>query len=143
MLKEIVNRDLVTIEPHQSVLEAARLMESRDVGCVLVLYNEKPRGLITDRDIVLRCVAHNLDISDTTVENILSESLATVHETDGFFDCIRKMREAGVRRIPVVDAGGKAVGIVTFDDLICVLGQELSTLTAAALPGGVAQLKAS
>lgn len=128
MLKEIVNRDLVTIEPHQSVLEAARLMEARGVGCVLVLYNEKPRGLITDRDIVLRCVAHNLDISDTTVENILTESLATVHETDGFFDAIRKMRDAGVRRIPVVNSSGKAVGIVTFDDLICILTQELSTL---------------
>ena len=78
--------------------EAARMMEERSVGCVLVLSNGKPRGLLTDRDIVLRCVAHNLDVSDTTVENILSEQLATVHETDGIFDCIVKMHSAGVRR---------------------------------------------
>ena len=143
MLMEIVNRDLVTVEPHQSVLEAARRMEERDVGCVLVLSNGKPRGLITDRDIVLRCVAHNLDISDTTVENILTESLATVHLTDGIFDCIRKMREAGVRRIPVVGDDGKAVGIVTFDDFICILSQELSALTEGPLLHSIKALKAS
>jgi CBS domain-containing protein len=134
MLKEIVNRDLVTLEPHQSVQDAAKLMEERGVGCVLVLSNGKPRGLLTDRDIVLRCVAHNLDVSDTTIENILSESLATVRETDGIFECIEKMHAAGVRRVPVVGADGKAVGVVCFDDLVRLLSQELSALAEGAAP---------
>ena len=132
MLKEIVNREFVTIEPHQTVREAARLMEEFGVGCVLVLSNGKPRGLITDRDIVLRCVAPNLDVSDTTVENILSESLATVHETDGIFDCITKMHAAGVRRIPVLGNDGKVIGLVCFDDLVRLLTQELSALADGA-----------
>jgi CBS domain-containing protein len=134
MLKEIVNRELVTLEPHQTVQEAARLMEERGVGCVLVLSNGKPRGLLTDRDIVLRCVAHNLDVSDTTIENILSERLATVRESDGIFECITKMHAAGVRRVPVVGADGKAVGVVCFDDLVRLLSQELSALAEGAAP---------
>ena len=134
MLKDIVSPDLVTVEPHATLMDVARLMESRNVGCVLVLSNGKPRGLITDRDIVVRCLAANLDANDTTVENVLTESLATCSENDGIFDCIRKMRSSGVRRMPVVDQAGKAVGIVTFGDLIAILSKELSVLSEAATP---------
>jgi CBS domain-containing protein len=135
MLKDIVNRDLVTIEPHETLLTVARLMEARDVGCVLVLnLNGKPRGLITDRDLVVRCVAKNLDLNDTTVENVLTESLVVCNQSEGFFDCIKKMRSAGVRRIPVVDDAGKAVGIVSFGDLMAVLSKELYALTETTTP---------
>lgn len=133
MLKEILEQQgerqrLVSLEADAKVSEAARLMAERDVGCVLVMSNRKPRGLITDRDIVVRCVARNLDVSDTTIENVMTESLETCRENDGIYDCILKMEKAGVRRIPVVDSKGEAVGIISFGDLLKVLSKELAHL---------------
>ncbi len=135
MLDQIMHRNLVTLEPHAPVSEAARLMADRDVGCVVVLNaNGKPRGIITDRDIVVRCIARNIDVWDTTVENIVSEELATCRVDDGIFDCIEKMREAGVRRMPVVDKKGHAVGIVSFGDLLAFLSREFYDLTRETTP---------
>jgi CBS domain-containing protein len=129
MLKDIMTERLVTVEPDAKVSEAARRMEREDVGCVLVLDNGKPRGILTDRDVVVRCVAKNVDVDDCTVENIMTESLHTVNENDGIFDCIETMKGAGVRRIPVVDQKGHAVGIITFGDLMAILGREFAELS--------------
>jgi CBS domain-containing protein len=132
MLKEIVSRNLVTADPDAKISEIARLMADRGVGAVLILSEGKPRGIITDRDIVLRCVADHLDTEDTTVENVLSESVQTVSETDGLYDVIHTMREARVRRIPVVDGSGKAIGLVSFGDVISILAKEMTELSEAA-----------
>jgi CBS domain-containing protein len=132
MLKNILNNiELITCQPDAKISDVAKMMADHNVGAVLVLDedSDKPRGILTDRDIVVRCLAKNLDINDTTVENVLSESLATVKETDGIYDCIQKMRESGVRRMPVVDHEGKAVGVVSFGDLLAVLSEEFAALT--------------
>lgn len=135
MLRDILNHsDLVTVEPDAKVIEVAKLMERENVGCVLVLSEGKPRGLITDRDIVVRCIAKNVDVSDCTVEQVMTESVETAKDTDGVFDCIRKMRDAGVRRMPVVDDEGKAVGIITAGDLLAMLSKEFATLAQGTTP---------
>jgi CBS domain-containing protein len=143
MLKDIVNQKLITAEPDAKVSEVAKLMADEDVGCVLILDNDKPRGLITDRDIVTRCLAKNIDVDDCTVENVMTESLATVKETDGIFDCIETMKEAEVRRIPVVDENGKVTGIISFGDLLAVLSKELSELTSETTPASEFEEKAA
>lgn len=137
MLKDILSKQqsLVTCAPDARVADIAKIMAEKDVGSVLVLSDDnKPRGLLTDRDIVLRCIAQNIDVTDCTVENIMTESLATCNDTDGLFDCIQKMRENRVRRIPVVDQSGKAVGIISFGDLIAVLSKELVALSETTTP---------
>jgi CBS domain-containing protein len=130
MLKDVINRRLVSIEPDAKVTDAARLMSERDVGSVIVLTNGKPRGIITDRDIVVRCLAENIDVEDCTVEQVMTESIETVTETEGLFDCIRKMRKAQVRRIPVVDQSGLAIGVVSFGDILALLSKEFSEITS-------------
>lgn len=129
---------MVTCQPDARIADVAKQMADEDVGAVLVMDedSDKPRGMITDRDIVVRCLAKNLDMNDTTVENVLSESLATVKDTDGIFDCIRTMKEAGVRRLPVVDESGKAVGMISFGDLVGLLSREFSELTEKTCPLG-------
>lgn len=135
MLREILKQNkLVTVDPDTSITDVAKVMAKQDVGCVLILDNNKPRGLITDRDIVLRCIAKNIDVDDCTVENVMTESLFTVKETDGIFDCIEAMKGAGVRRIPVVNDRGYVVGLISFGDLLAILSQELSELTAQTTP---------
>jgi CBS domain-containing protein len=141
MLKDIINRNLLAIEPDAKVSDAAKLMASEDVGCVLILDNGKPRGMITDRDIVVRCLAKNIDVDDCTVENVMTESLETVKDTDGIFDCIEMMKGAGVRRVPVVDERGMAIGLVSFGDLLAVLSKELSELTSETTPASEFQQK--
>jgi CBS domain-containing protein len=139
MLKEIISRNLVTAEPDAKISEVARLMADREVGAVLILSEGKPRGIITDRDIVIRCVADHLDVEDTTVENVLTESVHTVLDTDGLYDVIHKMREARVRRICIVDRDGKAVGLVSLGDVLSILSKEFAELSEASTPvsGGV------
>jgi len=134
MLRDIMSFRLVTAEPDTKVSDVAKIMAQEDVGCVLVLDNDRPRGMITDRDIVVRCLAQNIDVDDCSVENVMTESLSTVKETDGIFDCIELMKGSGVRRIPVVDESGKALGIVSFGDLLAVLSKELTELTAHTTP---------
>jgi len=141
MLKDIVSRKLVACDPDSKVSYAAKLMDQENVGCVLILDNDKPRGLLTDRDIVVRCVAQHVDVDDTTVENVMTESLATVRETDGIFDCIEIMHGAKVRRIPVVDEMNHVVGIVSFDDLLSVLGREMYELSGITTRAEEAELK--
>jgi signal-transduction protein with cAMP-binding, CBS, and nucleotidyltransferase domain len=141
MIKDLLVGELVTIAPQATLQEAASLMESRNVGALVVISESdvgKPRGILTGRDIVVRCLAKNLDVS-TTVENVLTESLETCPDTAGIYECISLMRKAGVRRIPVVDSAGNAIGLVSFNDLVAILSKELFTLTGDLdLSGGTA-----
>jgi CBS domain-containing protein len=134
MLKDIVNRKLVTTEPSAKISEVAQQMAHFDVGCVLVVENKKIKGLITDRDIVLRCIAKDVSLTDCVASSIMTETPATVRDTDGIFDCIETMRGAKVRRIPVVDRAGDVVGIVSFGDILAVLSKELAELTKGTVP---------
>ena len=134
MLSEIIRRDVVNVEPDTTVTQAARIMAERGVGALLVLNEGRPRGILTDRDIVVRCVAPRVDVDDCTVEQIMTESVEAVRETDGIFDVIQKMRRAQVRRIPVVDAHGNAVGILSFGDLVAILSREMMELAKGTTP---------
>ena len=129
MLKNLVNNKLVAVEPGTKVVDVCRLMAKEGVGCVLVLQDCKPKGLVTDRDIVVHCLAEGHDSRECLVDEVMSTDLQVVEETDGIFDCIRAMKAAKVRRIPVVDAKGDAVGIISFGDIARVLSKEFAELT--------------
>jgi predicted transcriptional regulator len=135
MIRDIIGqRNLITCEPDAKVSDVAQLMGNKNVGAVMVMSGDKPRGIITDRDIVLRCIAKNVDVNDCTVEQVMSESVAVVKDTDGIYDCIKQMHDCHCRRMPVVDGQGKAVGIISFGDLLAVLSKEFVTLVEANTP---------
>jgi CBS domain-containing protein len=141
MLREILNRNLVQVGPSTSLTEAAALMAKHDVGALVVIRDEKPIGIVTDRDIVVRCVAQHREAAKCKVEEVMTASIATCRETDGIFDCIQKMRQSRVRRMPVVDSEDRAVGIISFGDLLAVLSKELGDLTSSTTPSeNIAQL---
>ncbi len=143
MLSNIFNRNLVAVKPETNLLDVAKLMAREDVGCVLVLEGRQPTGLVTDRDIVTHCVAMGHDSQTCRVEEVMSTDLQTVKETDGIFDCIRAMKASQVRRLPVVDADGNALGIISFGDILAVLGKELSDLVEATTPAVDLEQKAA
>lgn len=134
MLKDMIPRKLVSTGLNTQVSQVAQLMTDQDVGCVLIVENGLPQGLVTDRDIVLRCVAQRLDPQQCLVHQIMTRTLATVRETAGVFDCIEKMKAEKVRRIPIVNDHGEAVGILSFGDLLSLLGREMSEITEGTTP---------
>ena len=129
---ELCNRDVAFAMRETTIAAAARLMRHYHVGS-LVVVDEKagrrvPVGIITDRDIVVEVVATGLDGGTITVGDIMVHEIVTAPESMGVMETIQLMRVKGVRRLPVVDAGGGLAGIVTVDDLLDVLAEELSEL---------------
>lgn len=124
-------RRVVTASLDDSVFDVAGVMRDEHVGCVVVVRDGRPVGILTDRDIVLRVVAAGLEPRSVQVAGIVTYDAATVLRTDGFETAVRIMREHGVRRLPIVDADGRVTGIVTADDLVALLGRELSALGEA------------
>lgn len=131
---EICNREVIIVQRDTTVQEAARLMRQHHVGALVVVEEvsgkRKPVGLVTDRDLVVEVLATQLDAGAITAGDIMLQELVTVPESSGVFEVIQFMRAKGVRRLPVVDGQGALVGIVALDDLLSLLAEELSELSA-------------
>lgn len=129
---EICNREVVIAQQETTVLEASRLMRQYHTGDLVVVEETDgkriPIGIVTDRDVVIEVVSMALDSSVITIGDIMGLELATVKESEGVFETMRYMRTKGVRRLPVVDAQGVLVGIVTLDDLLELLAEEMNEL---------------
>jgi CBS domain-containing protein len=130
---EYCNRDVVVAEPGTTVQEAAQLMRSHHVGDLVVVDSPangaKPVGIVTDRDIVIEVVAAGVAINDVTVGDIMSREIVSVTEDTKLMDAITLMRSHGVRRLPVIDYGGKLAGILTVDDVIELIVEQLGDLS--------------
>lgn len=129
---EICNREVVIAQRDDTILEAAQLMRQHHVGDVLVVEDRGgvrvPVGIVTDRDLVVEIIAAELDQRVITVGDIMVPELTTVKENTGVFEAIQYMRAKGVRRLPVVDDSGGLLGILTLDDLLELLAEELFEL---------------
>jgi CBS domain-containing protein len=129
----ICNRDVVVIQKHATILEAAKVMREFHVGDLIVVEERAgkriPIGIVTDRDIVLEVIAEEVDMSDVDVGDIMSEDLVTAEEKDDLIDTIKLMRAKGIRRVPVVDDANTLVGILAVDDLIELFAEQIGDLS--------------
>ncbi|MDT3706425.1 MAG: CBS domain-containing protein [Thiobacillus sp.] len=129
---EICNREVVIAEKMLSVVEAAQLMRTHHVGDLVVVEERAgrrlPVGIVTDRDIVVEVVAAGVNPDALKVGDIMGPEVATVRESEGLFEALRFMRDKGVRRMPVVDSTGALAGILTLDDLLSLLAEEMTEL---------------
>ena len=130
-LERFCREPVVTVQPKQSVREAARLMRDRHVGAVLVVDGDRPVGIVTDRDVVMRAVIEGRDPNTTPVRDVMSASLTVVGSDQKIDDAVIALRTAGIRRLPIVNAAGKAIGIVTLDDLVVLMAGELNLVAGA------------
>jgi CBS domain-containing protein len=115
-IRDVMTTDPATVEASESVVEAARLMDERSIGDVLVVRGEELVGVLTDRDIVVRCIARGGDPSSDTVEQCCSSSVATVGPDSDTDEVVQLMVQKAIRRIPVVE-GKRPVGVVSIGDL--------------------------
>ena len=127
------NKHVVTAARNTTVLEAAHLMRHNHVGDVLVVDDTDggrvPVGILTDRDIVVSVIAPGLDPASLQVGDIMTDDLLTARDTDDVYETIERMRLRGIRRVPVVDARGSLAGVVSADDLLEFLAEEMGELS--------------
>ncbi len=133
-LRNLLEMDLISCSPKESIKHVAEIMKKNGIGAVVVTENQKPIGIVTDRDIALRCVAEGLSCENTTVGKIMTLGVETVSIDEGIFDVIQVMKENEIRRVPVVDEEGFAVGLLSFGDVYQLIGQELNDLLAPTAP---------
>ena len=112
-----------------SVQSAALLMRKHHVGDLVVLgADQSPVGIITDRDIVVSVIALGLDPASLLVSDIMSADLFTAREDDDLVDTIEHMRARGIRRVPLISKDGKLSGVVSLDDVLTFLAEEMGDL---------------
>ena len=129
---EYCNRDVVVIEKTESVREAINLMRENHVGDVVIVeIREKasiPLGILTDRDVVVEILAEDVDLDAVNVGDVMSYQLVTVNEDTKLLDAIKQMRIKGVRRLPVVNEQGELQGILSADDILELVVEQLSDI---------------
>ena len=117
--REIMTSKLECVTPQDSVSEAARIMRDRDVGIVPVVDDRSTNrlaGVITDRDITVRCIAEGRDGS-CTVSEVMSSDIITARPDDDVNRIMERMGADQVRRVPVVDDDNRIVGIIAQADI--------------------------
>ncbi|HEX6265649.1 MAG TPA: CBS domain-containing protein, partial [Burkholderiales bacterium] len=124
---------------NDSVAQAARLMREHHVGSVVVADERDgkrfPVGIVTDRDIAIGVVALGLDPEKRNVEGVMPAELVCVRDTDGLGRAVALMRAQGARRLPVIDGAGALTGILSADDVLEILSQELYCLAGMVARG--------
>jgi CBS domain-containing protein len=115
-VSEVMTRDIQTVRPDQSAREAAGFMLQADAGAIPVTDGDRLMGMITDRDIAVRGVAHGHG-PDTPVRELMTNDVITARMDDDTDDVAVRMSEAQVRRLPVIDEQDKLCGIVSLADL--------------------------
>ncbi|QOJ24158.1 MAG: CBS domain-containing protein [Gammaproteobacteria bacterium] len=129
---KICNREVIVIQRDATTVEAAKLMRQYHVGAVIVVEKrdgrQVPVGVITDRDLVIEVMATELDENVITVGDIMAQEIFTIKESAASYEAIEFMRRKTARRLPVVDEAGELVGILTLDDALQLLSEELLDL---------------
>ncbi|MFO7496916.1 MAG: CBS domain-containing protein [Desulfobacterales bacterium] len=133
---KICNREVVITTPEATLIAVAKLMREYHVGNVVVVTQRGaesvPVGIITDRDIVLAIVASEVNLDAVVAGDIMSHELLTAREQDSIWDILQRMRSHGVRRLPVVNERGGLEGILSVNDFLELISEELLALAQVA-----------
>ena len=129
---ELCNRETIIVLKDENIVDAAKLMRQYHVGDLIVVTKSedgnRPIGIVTDRDIVMKVVANNAEPESIKVSEVMSQELVTASEENGIYESIERMRTYGVRRLPIVDKEGYLAGILSVDDILEFLGEEVDAL---------------
>ena len=130
-------REVDTLPPQATALDAAKRMRERGVGTLVVVNEQRhPMGLVSDRDLTLRVMARAHDAASTPIVDVMSPMPTTVLDSSSIESALAQMRIGRMRRLPVVNGKGTLVGIVALDDILAVLAREFS------LVGGLVEAEA-
>lgn len=119
LIKDIQRENVQYVDPETPLTEVAQLMKKHDCGSILVGEDDKLSGVVTDRDIVMRCIAESANPASMTAGECQTPEVLYCYETSDVEDVLHNMAETKVRRMPVLDSpdSKQLVGIVSFGDL--------------------------
>ena len=120
---EIMTRNVVILDPSATITEVARQMRDNDTGAVIVAEGDEMRGLLTDRDIVVRSIAEGRSPHDTKAGDICTTDLVTLGPGSTIDEAVKAMRDANVRRLPVAE-NGTPIGVISLGDLAMARDEE-------------------
>src|SRR5438045_8987162 len=115
-VRELMTEEVATVTLATTLNEIASKMKEEDTGAIPVLDEDKLAGIVTDRDIVIRCIAEGKDPNELTAEDILSRELETIEPDADVQEAARIMARRQVRRLPVVE-DGELVGVISLGDI--------------------------
>lgn len=125
----IAQRSVDTASAHESASQAAERMHQRNVGCLVVTDETgRPTGILTDRDLAIRVVAPGRDAFTTSVKDIMTPWPVTCRQESSIDDGLVAMRRSQIRRLPIIDAEGQLVGLVTLDDVLQLLSEQVTSV---------------
>lgn len=130
-LEKYCRKPLVKISPDADITEACHLMEQNNVGSLVAERDGKLCGIVTDRDIALRVTGARRDPQTTRVKDIMTPDPVRISVDKGLHQLTSLMHAYHVRRVPIVNGFDTTLGIVTLDDLIAQLGDEMSEIGKA------------
>jgi CBS domain-containing protein len=116
IIRDVMSPRPLALSADAMITEAALVMRREDIGDVLVVQEDRPCGILTDRDIVVRVLAAGKDPSQTRVGDVCSRELTTVSPEDSVGQAVRLMREKAIRRLPVLE-DGEIVGMLSIGDI--------------------------
>ncbi len=126
-LSDMFAKKVVTAGPGETLAAVARRMQEHNVGTVVIVEDQRPVGIVTDRDLALALGAQGM-APQTAVQKVMTGPVRTIPDDAGIYTATTYMRDCEVRRLPVVDGNDRLVGIVSLDDLLRFLGREMYNL---------------
>ena len=122
-VREIMTEDVASASPDTTLEAIATMMRDADTGAIPIVEDDALIGIVTDRDIVLRCIAEGNDAAEMTAEEIVSDNLVTVEPDDDVEEAAGIMAERKIRRLPVCE-DGRLVGMLSLGDIAVREGDE-------------------
>lgn len=116
-IKDIMSKKVQIVTPDTLLHDVAKKMQDSDCGSILVAENDRLVGVITDRDLALRCVAESHHPAETTAEQVMTKEILYCHDNDEIEDVALNMTRNKVRRMPVLDKDKRLVGIISLGDM--------------------------
>ena len=114
----ICSKEVMGVGPEDTLSRVTHLMRENHVGVVIVQEDGRPVGIVTDRDIAIRTGGLRSAVADIPVSEVMSTQVMTVSADDDVCVALERMREFGVRRLPVINEGGYLAGVVSLDDIV-------------------------
>ena len=126
-LDMVFEKRVITAAPETSLRDIAELMDGNSVGAVVITEDERPVGMITDRDLAIALGTGRADRTEAA-RTVMTSNVTTINCHEGIFAATRKFSDHGLRRLPIVEDDGRLVGLVSLDDLLILLGHELGNV---------------
>jgi CBS domain-containing protein len=117
-VKEAMNRDVKSIGPDKTILEAGQRMERYGLGCLLVIRDQKLMGILTEGDILRKVTLQSLNAKDVLVKDVMISPAVTIGPDDTVLEAADLMNKKRIKKLPVIDHTDIVVGIITATDIV-------------------------